>query len=104
MKTIAINSIKGGTGKSTLAALLIKALTGAGFKFLAIDADSSNHSVSFFLNEHEEANPVQGKTVFRLFMGEPVRNYAKRINEKQRLKRREHDTESNDEVKKRRVL
>ena len=30
MKTIAINSIKGGTGKSTLAILLIKALTGAG--------------------------------------------------------------------------
>jgi chromosome partitioning protein len=82
MKTIAINSIKGGTGKSTLAVLLIKALTGAGFKCLAMDADSSNHSVSFFLNEHEETNPIQDKTVFNLFMGEPVRNCTKTINEK----------------------
>jgi chromosome partitioning protein len=74
MKTIAINSIKGGTGKSTLAILLIKALTGAGFKCLVMDADSSNHSLSFFLSEHEEVNPIQDKTIFHLFMGEPLQN------------------------------
>ena len=81
MKTIAINSIKGGTGKSTLAILLIKALTGAGFKCLVMDADSSNHSLSFFLSEHEEVNPVQDKTIFHLFMVEPIRDCIKPINE-----------------------
>jgi len=80
MKTIAINSIKGGTGKSTLAVLLINALTGAGFRCLAIDADSSNHSVSFFLIDHETVNPIQDKTIFHLFTGEPVRDCAKAIN------------------------
>ena len=64
MKTIAINSIKGGTGKSTLAVLLIKALTKAGFRCLVMDADSSNHSLSFFLADQEEVNPIQDKTYF----------------------------------------
>jgi len=81
MKTIAINSIKGGTGKSTLAILLIKALTGAGFRCLVMDADSSNHSLSFFLSDHETVNPVQDKTIFHLFMGEPIKDCIKPVNE-----------------------
>jgi len=81
MKTIAVNSIKGGTGKSTLAILLIKALTVAGFKCLVMDADSSNHSLSFFLDEQEEVNPIQDKTIFHLFMGEPLQDCVKPINE-----------------------
>ena len=80
MKTIAINSIKGGTGKSTLAILFINALTGAGFHCLAIDADSSNHSLSFFLSDRETVNPIQDKTIFHLFTGEPVLDCAKAIN------------------------
>jgi len=80
MKTIAINSIKGGTGKSTLAILLINALTAAGFRCLAMDADSSNHSISFFLSDHETVNPIQDKTIFHLFTGETVRDCAKVIN------------------------
>jgi chromosome partitioning protein len=80
MKTIAINSIKGGTGKSTLAILLINALTAAGFRCLVMDADSSNHSISFFLSDHETVNPIQDKTIFHLFTGEPVRDCAKAIN------------------------
>jgi chromosome partitioning protein len=80
MKIIAINSIKGGTGKSTLAILLINALTGTGFRCLAIDADSSNHSLSFFLSDRETVNPIQDKTVFHLFTGEPVNDCAKAIN------------------------
>jgi chromosome partitioning protein len=81
MKTIAINSIKGGTGKSTLALLLIKALTGAGFRCLVLDADSSNHSVSFFLSEKKEVNPIQDKTIFHLFMGESIRDCVTTIDE-----------------------
>ena len=81
MKTIAINSIKGGTGKSTLAILLIKALTGAGFRCLVMDGDSSNHSLSFFLSDHEAVNPIQDKTIFHLFMGEPISDCIKPINE-----------------------
>jgi chromosome partitioning protein len=81
MKTIAINSIKGGTGKSTLAILFINALTRAGYKCLVMDADSSNHSLSFFLNEKEVINPIEDKTIFHLFMGEPIRSCTKTINE-----------------------
>jgi len=80
MKTIAINSIKGGTGKSTLAVLLINALTGAGFRCLAMDADSSNHSLSFFLSDREMVNPIQNRTIFHLFTGETVRDCVKAIN------------------------
>jgi chromosome partitioning protein len=81
MKTIAINSIKGGTGKSTLTVLLIKALSGAGLKCLVIDADSSNHSVSFFLNDENHINPVQDRTIFHLFMGEAIQDCVKSISE-----------------------
>jgi len=81
MKTIAINSIKGGTGKSTLAVLLIKALTKAGFRCLVMDADSSNHSLSFFLADQEEVNPIQDKTIFHLFIGEPLQDCVKHISE-----------------------
>ena len=81
MKTIAFNSIKGGTGKSTLAALFIRALTGSGFKCLVLDADSSNHSLSFFINNSEENNSFQNKTIFNLFMGESIQNCIKPINE-----------------------
>jgi len=78
MKTIAVNSIKGGSGKSTLAAVLINALSDAGHRCLAIDADASNNSLSFhldYLGEDEES-----KTIFNLFMGDPIRDCAKRIN------------------------
>jgi chromosome partitioning protein len=47
MKTIAINSIKGGTGKSTLSVLLVDALIGIGYWCWVIDADASN-SLSFY--------------------------------------------------------
>jgi chromosome partitioning protein len=81
MKTIAINSIKGGTGKSTLAVLLINALSGTGFRCLVIDADSSNNSLSFYLNDKELPESEQRKTVFNLFMGEKTRNCVIKIND-----------------------
>jgi chromosome partitioning protein len=84
MKTIAINSVKGGTGKSTLAVLIINALTMSGFRCLVIDADASNNSLSFALCEGGTADapdtaPV--KTVFHLFMGEPVQNCVIKVND-----------------------
>jgi len=82
MKTIAINSIKGGTGKSTLAALFINMLVKAGFRCLAIDADASNQSLSYFLDDYGNAEMVQSKTVFHLFMDGNAQNCVKLINEK----------------------
>jgi chromosome partitioning protein len=81
MKTIVFNSVKGGTGKSTLSALFVKTLTGAGFRCLVIDADASNHSLSFLLYDHEKGNVINDNTVFRLFMNGTVKDCVSRINE-----------------------
>jgi chromosome partitioning protein len=69
VKTIAINSIKGGTGKTTVAILFINALTKAGYRCLVIDADASNNSLSFYFNDGEI---IQKKSVFDLFLGTKV--------------------------------
>jgi len=82
MKTIAINSIKGGTGKSTIAAMLVNMLTKAGFRCLAIDADASNQSLSYFLDDYGKASTVQSKTVFHLFMDGKANECIRRVNEK----------------------
>ena len=66
MKTIAVNSVKGGTGKSTLAVILTDALTGAGHRCLVMDADASNNSLSSYFGD--SAVLVQSKTIFDLFM------------------------------------
>jgi chromosome partitioning protein len=79
MKTIAINSIKGGTGKTTLAALFVKALTMTGFRCLVIDADASNHSLSFFLRNDAESIPEM--TVFHFFMDGKVKDCITRISD-----------------------
>jgi chromosome partitioning protein len=83
MKTIAINSIKGGTGKSTLSILIIKALSRAGYKCLVIDADASNNSLSFFLDDASELNVAQSRTIFDLFMGTAVQDCVISIQDKQ---------------------
>jgi chromosome partitioning protein len=77
MKIIAISSIKGGTGKTTLAVLLINALTSAGYRCLAIDADASNNSLSSYFNSRESAE--QGKTIFNLFLEENPTDCVMRI-------------------------
>jgi chromosome partitioning protein len=79
MKTITINSIKGGTGKSTLSVLIINALVMAGFRCLVIDADASNNSLSYYLNDREPQAHEQIKTIFNLFMGETAGNCVIRI-------------------------
>jgi chromosome partitioning protein len=82
MKTIAVNSIKGGTGKSTLCVLLIKAITNAGYRCLVIDADASNNSLSFFLSDDESSAIEQRKTIFNLFFGDSVAECTVKVNEK----------------------
>jgi chromosome partitioning protein len=78
MKTIAINSIKGGTGKSTMTTLFINALTKAGYKCLVLDTDSSNNSLSFFLTDGEIS---QNKGIFDLFMGAKAEECITPIND-----------------------
>jgi chromosome partitioning protein len=80
MKTIAINSIKGVTCKSTLAVLLINALTGAGYQCLVIDTYASNNSLSFYLNTDKPPKIAPGKTIFNLFRGERVQDCVTKIN------------------------
>jgi chromosome partitioning protein len=82
MKTIAINSIKGGTGKSTLAVFFINALANAGYRCLVIDADASNNSLSFYLNTAESLEAERRKTIFNLFMGESVTDCAVKVNDR----------------------
>jgi chromosome partitioning protein len=79
MKIITVNSIKGGTGKSTLSVLIINALVKADFRCLVIDADASNNSLSFYLNDKESEPHEQIKTIFHLFMGEKAGNCVIRI-------------------------
>ncbi|MDR3266958.1 MAG: ParA family protein [Tannerella sp.] len=81
MKTIAVNSIKGGTGKSTIAVLFIKALISAGKRCLVIDTDASNNSLSFYINDNESLQSEQGKTIFNLFVGEKIRDCTIKIND-----------------------
>ncbi|GHV75637.1 chromosome partitioning protein ParA [Spirochaetia bacterium] len=77
MKIISVNSIKGGTGKTTLSILFINALTKAGYRCLVIDADASNNSLSAYLTDGEIS---QKKSVFDLFLGASVEECNIEIN------------------------
>ncbi|GHT85584.1 chromosome partitioning protein ParA [Spirochaetia bacterium] len=81
MKTIAVNSTKGGTGKSTLSILLLNALTGAGYKCLAIDTDMINHSLSFYYNSGILPEEIFKKNVFKVFSGEEIKANTFTIND-----------------------
>ncbi|GHV90254.1 hypothetical protein AGMMS50268_07570 [Spirochaetia bacterium] len=78
MKIISVNSIKGGTGKTTLSILFINALTKAGYRCLVIDADASNNSLSSYLTD---GTISQKKSVFDLFLGASVEECNIVINE-----------------------
>ncbi|GHV84249.1 hypothetical protein AGMMS50212_15890 [Spirochaetia bacterium] len=80
MKTIALNSIKGGTGKSTIVIIIVKALIRAGFKCLVIDADASNNSLSFYFDETTSTELSQRKTIFDLFIGTKIMDCVIKIN------------------------
>jgi chromosome partitioning protein len=79
MKTIAINSIKGGTGKSTLSVLFVNALSGAKYRCLVIDADASNNSLSFYFDDSASLEVSRRKTIFDLFLGTKVTDCVTKI-------------------------
>jgi chromosome partitioning protein len=82
MKTIAVHSTKGGTGKTTLSILLLNALSGAGFRCLAVDTDTVNHSLSFYLNGDLPYELIYQKNIYTVFAGETVADNALKINER----------------------
>ena len=103
MKTIAVNSVKGGTGKSTLTVVLINALTGAGCRCLALDADASNNSLSFYFDDSATMELVPGKSIFDLFIGSKIEDCTIRINDRLDLIRgdvRLNEFRSTDSMKK----
>jgi chromosome partitioning protein len=82
MKTIACNSIKGGTGKSTLSIILLNALSRTGYKCLAIDMDIANHSTSFYFNSGIAYETIFEKNIFKVFTGSPVKDNILSITDK----------------------
>jgi chromosome partitioning protein len=81
MKVIAINSIKGGTGKSTLSVVIIRALAASGYKCLGIDCDASNNSMSFALFDKADYAVVDKKNIFNVFMGGTIQDNAIKISD-----------------------
>lgn len=81
MKTIAVNSIKGGTGKTTLSIILLNALTGAGCKCLAVDTDVANNSLSFYYNSGIPYECIREKNIFKVFSGSAIQNNILSIHE-----------------------
>lgn len=82
MKTITFNATKGGTGKSTLSIITLTALTGAGYKCLAIDTDMINHSLSFYFNSGIPFEQIQAKNIFKIFTGEAITENVLKINDR----------------------
>ena len=82
MKTITFNATKGGTGKSTLSIITLNALTGAGFKCLAIDTDMINHSLSFYFNGGIPFEQIQAKNIFKVFTGDSIPDNVLKINDR----------------------
>jgi len=72
VKTIVFNSTKGGCGKSTLSILTINILVKAGYKVLAIDMDTINHSLSYYFSEARSAETYLEKNIFNVFAGQDI--------------------------------
>lgn len=72
MKTISFHTTKGGTGKSTLSIITINSLISAGYKCLAIDTDTANHSLSFYYNSGIPFETIQDNNIFKVFAGSGI--------------------------------
>jgi chromosome partitioning protein len=66
MKTIAIASLKGGVGKTTIAAFLGQACAAAGKKTLLIDADPNNNLTDYFLRDADSA-AIEAANLYQVF-------------------------------------
>ena len=69
MKTIAFSSIKGGTGKSSLAILISNMLGQQDYRVLVIDMDVQNSATFYYL---DKANGVDQKNVARALQTQDV--------------------------------
>lgn len=69
MKIIAVSSMKGGVGKSSLAVFLAQALAAAGHRVLAADLDPNNNLTDYFLREGD-AEAILTRNVFHVLKGE----------------------------------
>lgn len=65
MKIITVASLKGGVGKTTLAANLAIHLSMKGFKTLAVDMDANNNLTDFFLRD-QDPETIERANVFHL--------------------------------------
>ena len=61
-----------GSGKSTLSILLINSLVSSGYKVLAVDTDTINHSLSYYYNDLINQDEIQNKNIFKIFSGEDI--------------------------------
>lgn len=69
MKTIAISSSKGGTGKSTFTVMNASALRAAGYRVLVLDCDLFNHSSSFYFNAGLTLDNITARNMWKVFAG-----------------------------------
>lgn len=81
MQVIGFNALKGGTGKSTLCVATLNLLSNSGFKCLAIDMDSVNHSLSFYYNVGIPFETIQKKNIFKVFTGESIKENVLTVND-----------------------
>jgi len=82
MKVISFNATKGGTGKSTLSIITVNGLIRAGFKVLAIDTDTVNHSLSFYFNAGIPFDTIQQRNIFKVFAGGTIQDNTLRITDR----------------------
>jgi chromosome partitioning protein len=79
MKVITNGAVKGGTSKSTISMIFCNSIAASGKKLLAIDADPSNHSLSFFYNKGIEYEDIQARNVFNVFNGGKIEDNVLKI-------------------------
>ena len=65
MKIITIASLKGGVGKTTLAAFLAQSLSYAGHRVLAVDLDHNNNLTDYFLRD-ESPDELERRNIYHV--------------------------------------
>jgi chromosome partitioning protein len=71
LKVFTIASLKGGSGKSSLAIFLAQALTAAGRRVLVVDLDHNNNLTDYFLRD-VQACELEERNVLHAITGRPV--------------------------------
>ena len=81
-KVISFHSIKGGTGKTSLAVITANELIKREKKVLLIDSDTANHSLSFYYSYglNLSMEDISSKNIFKVFAGEALKDNIIRVN------------------------